>query len=47
MFKRTAGISCSLEESIDGLEINVCGEMFHCTIATVRNLQRLEGVLYS
>jgi hypothetical protein len=32
MFKRTAGVSCSLKESIDGLEIIVCGKMFHCTI---------------
>jgi hypothetical protein len=30
MFKRTAGVSCSLKESIDGLEIIVCGKMFHC-----------------
>ena len=32
MFKRTAGVSCSLKESIDGLEIIVCDKMFHCTI---------------
>jgi hypothetical protein len=25
MFKRTADVSCSLKESIDGLEIIVCG----------------------
>jgi hypothetical protein len=28
----TAGVSCSLKEFIDGLEIIVCGKMFHCTI---------------
>jgi hypothetical protein len=28
MFKRTAGVSCSLKESIDELEIIVCGKMF-------------------
>jgi hypothetical protein len=28
MFKRTAGVSCSLKESMDGLEIIVCGKMF-------------------
>jgi hypothetical protein len=30
--ERTAGVSCSLKESIDGREIIVCGKMFHCTI---------------
>jgi hypothetical protein len=37
MFKRTAGVSCSLKESIDGLEIIVCGKMFHCTIVCGKN----------
>jgi hypothetical protein len=27
MFKRTVGVSCSLKESIDGLEIIICGKM--------------------
>ena len=37
MFKRTAGVSCSLKESIDGFEIIVCGKMFHCTIVCGKN----------
>ena len=37
MFKRTAGVSCSLKESIDGLEIIVCGKMFHCTMVCGKN----------
>jgi hypothetical protein len=37
MFKRSAGVSCSLKESIDGLEIIVCGKMFHCTIVCGKN----------
>ena len=37
MFKRTVGVSCSLKESIDGLEIIVCGKMFHCTIVCGKN----------
>ena len=37
MFKRTAGVSCSLKESIDRLEIIVCGKMFHCTIVCGKN----------
>jgi hypothetical protein len=37
MFKRTAGVSCSLKESIDGLEIIVCGKMFHCTMECEKN----------
>ena len=37
MFKRTAGVSCSLKESIDGLEIIICGKMFHCTIVCGKN----------
>jgi hypothetical protein len=37
MFKRTVGVSCSLKESIDGLEIIICGKMFHCTIVCGKN----------
>jgi hypothetical protein len=37
MFKRTAGVSYSLKESIDGLEIIICGKMFHCTIVCGKN----------
>ena len=37
MFKRTVGVSCSLKESVDGLEIIVCGKMFHCTIVCGKN----------
>ena len=37
MFKRTVDVSCSLKESIDGLEIIVCGKMFHCTIVCGKN----------
>ena len=37
MFKRTAGVSCSLKESVDGLEIIVCGKMFYCTIVCGKN----------
>jgi hypothetical protein len=37
MFKRTADVSCSLKESIDGLEIIVCDKMFHCTIVCGKN----------
>jgi hypothetical protein len=40
MFKRTAGVSCSLKESIGGLEIIVCGKMFHCTIVCGKNDHR-------
>ena len=37
MFKRTAGVSCSLKESIYGLETIVCDKMFHCTIVCGKN----------
>ena len=37
MFKRTVDVSCSLKESIDGLEIIICGKMFHCTIVCGKN----------
>ena len=37
MYKRTAGVSCSLKDSSDGLEIIVCGKMFHCTIVCEKN----------
>jgi hypothetical protein len=30
MFKRTVGVSCSLKESIDGLEIIICGNICNC-----------------
>jgi succinate dehydrogenase/fumarate reductase-like Fe-S protein len=45
MFKRTAGVSCSLKESIDELEIIVCGKMFHCTIVCGKNASSVTSMI--
>ena len=36
MFKRTADVSCSLKESIDGLEIIVCGNKNKITVTVLK-----------
>jgi hypothetical protein len=44
---RTAGVSCSLKEFIDGLEIIVCGKMFHCTIVVEKYPRMQQYVIFN